>query len=62
MMTTTRKSKLGKLDISPELNLRFRKNVNRRFPDKKGKFKMGAEEAVEDWCDKVENQVNDSGK
>jgi hypothetical protein len=57
-MTTTRKQKLGKLDISPELNTRFRALVSKRFPDKKGKFKMGAEEAVEDWCTKVEKELN----
>ncbi len=53
----TTKAKNGKLDINKTLDDRFRALVARRFPDKKGKFKLAAEEAVEDWCMKVEKQL-----
>jgi hypothetical protein len=58
-MTTSRKEKPGKLDISPDLNKRFRALVVRRYSVKKGMFKMAAEEAVTERCEKVEKQIND---
>jgi hypothetical protein len=53
-------TKNGKLDISPELNTRFRKLVERRYGGwKKGILKTGAEEAITEWCEKVEKKLGE---
>jgi hypothetical protein len=42
------------ITINPELDARFRKCISLDACQKRGMRKRAAEEAIKDWCDKVE--------
>jgi hypothetical protein len=42
------------ITINPELDARFRKCVSLNSCQKRGMRKAAAEEAIKDWCDKIE--------
>jgi len=57
-MTSAKKN--GKLDINLDLHNRFRKLVEHRFGWKKGNLKLASEEAITEWCEKVEKQISET--
>jgi hypothetical protein len=46
------------ITVNQELDERFRKCIGLAFPQKRGNRKRAAEEAIKDWCDKVEKRGN----
>ena len=44
------------ITINPELDERFRKCVSLNSCQKRGMRKLAAEEAIKDWCEKIEKR------
>jgi hypothetical protein len=43
--------------INEKLDERFRNCISKAYPQKRGNRKRAAEEAVTDWCEKVEKRA-----